>query len=88
MKKIDLSLRAHKFLEGLPAKQFRQVALAIFRLAREPFPQDARSLQGYPYHRIDVGEFRIIYRVEEDVVRVALAGKRNDDEVYRQLGRM
>jgi mRNA interferase RelE/StbE len=38
--------------------------------------------------RTDSGEYRIIYRVEEDELHVALIGKRNDDEVYRLLRRM
>jgi len=88
MKKLDLSLRAQGFLEGLPPKQFRQVVSAILRLLRDPLPHDSRPLQGYPYHRIDVGEYRVIYHVQDDLLRVALIGKRNDDDVYRQLRRM
>jgi len=88
MKKLDLSLRAVRFLESLPTKQFRQVVTAMLRLLRDPFPHDSRQLQGHPYHRIDVGEYRVVYRLEGDLLRVALIGKRNDDEVYRQLARL
>ena len=50
----------------------------------DPEPPDS-SLIGYPYRRADIGEYRIVYRVEGDCLKVALIGKRNDDEVYRQL---
>ena len=51
----------------------------------DPEPPDSSPLVGYPYRRADIGEYRIVYRVEEDCLKVALTGKRNDDEVYRQL---
>jgi len=53
----------------------------------DPEPPDSSQLIGYPYRRADIGEYRIIYRVEEDCLKVALVGKRNDDEIYRQLSR-
>lgn len=88
MPNLDLSRKSVKFLEGLPAKQFRQISLALIGLTREPFPADARPLKGHdPYHRIDVGEYRVIYRLEDDTAKIALIGKRNDDAVYREFRR-
>ena len=37
----------------------------------------------YSYRRVDVGEYRIVYDLPEDMVRVLLIGKRNDDAVYK-----
>lgn len=39
---------------------------------------------------VDCGEYRIVYRFkpEEDLVEIILVGKRNDDEVYKQLARL
>lgn len=55
---------------------------------REPYPHDAKHIHGHPgYRRVDVGEYRIIYAVEADTVKVAVIGKRNDDEVYRIFDR-
>ncbi len=51
-------------------------------------PADSKALQGYPFWRADVGEYRIVYRVEENCLKVALVDKRNDDEVYKKLSRM
>jgi mRNA interferase RelE/StbE len=44
-------------------------------------------LQGYSFLRVDIGEYRVVYRVENDCLMVACVGKRNDDEVYRLLKR-
>jgi len=37
---------------------------------------------------VDCGEYRIIYYVDGEVLRVPLIGKRNDDEVYKRLQRL
>ena len=67
MKKLDLALRAVRFLESLPPKHFRQVVTALLRLLRDPFPHDSLQLHGHPSHRIDVGEDRVVYRLEGDL---------------------
>lgn len=86
--KLDLSKRAGKFLRTLPPKQFRQVTLSILALGDNPDPQDAQPLKGSDYLRIDVGEYRVVYRVEGDTLKIALVGKRNDSDVYRQLSQL
>jgi len=53
-----------------------------------PKPRDSKELKGYPYRGTDIGEYRIIYRLEEDVLKIALVGKRNDSAVYRELARL
>ena len=87
MKKLDLTHDALKFLDGLPAKQFRQVVTTIFAPMENPQPHDSKSLAGSEYRRADAGEYRIVYRSEREVLFVALIGKRNDSEVYKRLRR-
>ena len=48
-------------------------------------PHDSKELKGHPYRGTDIGEYRIIYRVEKDVLKIALVGKRNDSAVYKKL---
>lgn len=86
--KLLLSKAARDFLDTLPPKQFRQVVTTIFRLLSDPYPHDSKQLKGYPYHRVDIGEYRAVYEVVGDEFHVLLVGKRNDDEVYRLLRRM
>lgn len=85
---LSLSPTALKFLETLPPKQYRQVVRTLFALLRIPTPQDSAALKGFPYWRVDIGEYRIIYRVAGETLRVPLIGKRNDDEVYNALRRL
>jgi len=86
MLKIDITKPAGKFIKKLPPKQYRQVVGTILSLRENPKPHDSEQLKGYPeYQRVDIGEFRIIYRFDKDTVYIALVGKRNDDEVYKRF---
>jgi mRNA interferase RelE/StbE len=88
MRKIDLSKRAGQFLKDRQAKQAKQITQKILSLGLNPMPHDSKKLTGTPYFRVDSGEFRIIYDFSETMVRIILIGKRNDDEVYRQLSNL
>jgi mRNA interferase RelE/StbE len=85
MLKLLVSKKAQKFLDGLPPKQFRQIIRKVFALLENPRPHDSEELRGYPFLRNDAGEYRIIYDVQGDTLRLIVIGKRNDEEVYRQL---
>lgn len=86
MLKLDITHDALKFLNKLPPKQFRRIVNKIFDLIKNPKPHDSKQLSGYTdYWRTDVEEYRIIYRILEGTVKIAVIGKRNDDEVYRQF---
>ena len=87
MRTLRPSRAAAKFVADLPAKQFRQVWLKVLALLAEPYPHDAAQLTGYPFHRVDAGEYRIVYRATETEIELLLVGKRNDDEIYKQLKR-
>ena len=87
MLKLHIPLDVAKFLGELQAKQFRQVVTKVLDLLHNPRPQDHKQLSGYPYLRTDSGEYRIIYLVDGDSLRIILIGKRNDDEVYKILKR-
>ena len=85
MLKLDLSKQSLKFVQNLPPKQFRQVLNKILALMSDPYPTDSIKLTGSPYKRTDIGEYRIIYSVEDDCVKVYYTGKRNDADVYKLL---
>ena len=83
---LQVKKSAEKELYGLQLKQFRQVVKKIFSLQVEPRPQDCKQLKGSPgIFRVDQGEYRILYTIENDSIEVFRVGKRNDDEVYENL---
>jgi mRNA interferase RelE/StbE len=87
---IDKSVA--KQLQKFPAKQYKQVVSKLLSLASIPKPQDCKALKGVEGgYRVDSGEYRILYYLIEPVgeqrgqVQIFRVGKRNDDEVYRNL---
>jgi mRNA interferase RelE/StbE len=83
---LDITKNVDDFLDKLPAKQFKQVYSTIIELRKNPTPHDSIKLQGSSdYHRVDVGEYRVIYKFDKDIVYIMTAGKRNDDEVYKKF---
>jgi mRNA interferase RelE/StbE len=87
MRKLAVQKAVLKDLPELPAKQYRQVVTAIFDLLADPSPHYSKPLRGSPYMRIAVGEYRVVYRFDDESIYIAVVGKRNDDDVYRQLER-
>jgi mRNA interferase RelE/StbE len=61
----------------------------LLALRTDPESSETAELKGYaPYRRMKSGESRIIYHVADHTVFVTLIGKRNDDEIYKQLQRL
>jgi len=88
LRKLDISRDADRFLDGLAGKQYKQIVVEILDLTRHPEPNDSQALRGYEgRRRMDCGEFRIVYSYDDDTVFIELVGKRNDDEVNRDLRR-
>ena len=85
---LSMSPDADDFLFSLQAKQFKQIAGAIFMLMNDPFPSDSQVLNGYPgFRRKDVGEYRIVYGVEDNLVMIDVIDKRNDGSIYKRFER-
>lgn len=86
---LKLSRQAGRFIKTLPPKQYKQVVGATLALLNNPEPHDSKQLKGSKDNnrRADVGEYRIVYRVEGEELLVLVIGKRNDDEVYKILDR-
>jgi mRNA interferase RelE/StbE len=91
MVKLDGLEAVLDFLKGLQPKIAAQLAKKVLSLNIDPLPSDSKELKGYSnLFRVDSGEYRIVYRYssQDDLVTVLLVGKRNDDEVYKQLKRL
>jgi mRNA interferase RelE/StbE len=88
MYKLSSADEVLAFWDKLDAKQYRQIGRKVLSLVRNPFPQDAKALEGYAgVFRVDCGEYRIIYSINKDTIEIELIGKRNDDEVYKKFKR-
>lgn len=90
MLKLSISQQAIKFLKKVPVKHGQQIERTLRALKDQPMPHDNKRLKGTSeYFRVDIGEYRIIYRIDtiSELLIIAMIGKRNDAEVYKQFKR-
>ncbi len=82
--RIELRPSAARALRKLDPQVRRRVQGAIAMLAQDPRPPGARALQGRPGLRVRVGDYRIIYTVEDDVLLVVVVRLGHRRDVYDQ----
>ena len=75
--------RAQRELSSLPQTAYEKVKLAIGQLAETPRPQGCLKLRGREGWRIRVGDYRIIYDVEDDKRKVVVLQIGHRRDVYR-----
>jgi len=75
--------RAQKELAQLPHEAYERAKNAIRKLAENPRPHDCRKLSGRDGWRIRVGDYRVIYEIDDSqqTITVLHVGHRRD--VYR-----
>ena len=75
--------RAQKELAELPAFSFEKAKTVIYRLAEDPRPRGSRKLTGRDGWRVRVGDYRIIYEVDNvsNSITILHVGHRKD--VYK-----
>jgi mRNA interferase RelE/StbE len=82
--RIELRPAAARALRTLDPPAQRRVRGAIALLAQDPRPPGARALQGRPGLRVRVGDYRIVYTVQDDVLLVVVVRLGHRRDVYEQ----
>lgn len=81
---VSFRRSAEKDLRRLDAGVQTRVIRAVERLAHDPRPDGCKKLQGSDdVWRIRVGDYRVIYTVDDVVLIVAVERVRNRKDVYR-----
>ncbi|HEY5468177.1 MAG TPA: type II toxin-antitoxin system RelE/ParE family toxin [Coriobacteriia bacterium] len=77
---------AQKQIEDLEKRDRLRVLEAVGALAEEPRPRGCEKLSTLEKYRIRVGTYRVVYTIDDAVVRVVVVrvGRRRD--VYRRKG--
>jgi len=78
---------AAKELAKLPTEIQRRIAPAIDGLGANARPRGAEKLAGEDAWRIRVGDYRIVYAIEDRVLVVLVLHVGNRREVYKRLHR-
>ena len=64
---VVLARSAERELDSLPTDVSRRVTAALQRLNQEPRPRGARRLSQGPGWRLRVGDYRVLYTIDEAV---------------------
>lgn len=82
MYQIIIKKKAKKFIDKLPVNERRRVVTAIERL---PNGEDIKKLKGYEeLLRLRVGDYRIIYTVDNGKLIVFVIDIDNRGDVYKR----
>lgn len=74
---------AQKDLDDIKSKDFISIKNKILSLARNPRPFGCRKLTMEEGYRIRVGNFRILYRIDDSLKEVIIYRIKHRREVYR-----
>jgi len=80
--RIELRPAAARSLRKLDPQARRRIQGAIALLAHDPRPPGARALEGRTGQRVRVGDYRIIYTVENDVLLVVVVRLGHRRDIY------
>ena len=75
--RVDLTASAEKELHGLPAKMIGRIVPRLEHLAAAPRPPGCKKLKGGANEwRIRIGDYRVVYEIDDtartvDVTRIA-----------------
>ena len=84
MYRIAVKKSAKKEIDELPDQQFRKVDKAILALKENPCPYpQTKKLKGEENFRLRVGDYRIVYSVDEGQKLITVYRVRHRRDVYR-----
>ena len=82
--KLTIGSRAAKELSALSAAVAQRVDAAILALSGDPRPHGAKKLKGRrKLWRIRVGDYRVVYSIDDDQTVVDVIGVPHRSKAYR-----
>jgi mRNA interferase RelE/StbE len=82
--KIELRPAAARALRKLDPQVARRVQAAIALLAEDPRPPASRPLRGRPAWRVRVGDYRVIYTIEDDLLLIVVVALGHRRDIYER----
>ena len=82
--RIEWKTSALRELKRLDRPVVPRIVSAVDSLADNPFPKGVRKLQGTDHtYRIRVGDYRILYEVCQNVLRIQVVRVRHRKDAYK-----
>ncbi len=83
MYRLEVSHTAHRQIRKLPEETQERVNQAIAHLAEDPRPPGVKKLVARGGYRVRVGDFRILYHIDDDAKVVVVYRVMPRGDVYR-----
>ena len=80
---VKLKRSAEKELENIPTKTHNKIINLLLSLKENPFPSNSKKLHGREGWRIRVGDYRILYIINESEQNIEVISVGHRKEVYR-----
>ena len=80
---VRIEKTPRKFLKTLQISEKKRIDAALTLLADNPIPPKAKKLSGRDGYRIRVGDYRIIYEIQKNLLVVLVIDIGHRRELYR-----
>jgi mRNA interferase RelE/StbE len=81
--KIVIKQSVAKDLRPIPNKDVKHILQRIEQLAQDPRPPGSEKLSGEEKYRVRQGNYRILYRIEDEILTVFIVKIGHRRDVYR-----
>jgi mRNA interferase RelE/StbE len=81
---VHLKRSAEKELAGLPNKMHRKIIERLLSLQDNPRPPGSKKLGGGERYRIRIGDYRVLYTIDDAMQKIEVSAVGHRREVYRQ----
>jgi mRNA interferase RelE/StbE len=81
--KIEIKRSASKELNSLPNKEIKKIINSINQLIENPRPINSKKLSANERYRLRVGDYRILYEIEDLILVVYIIKIAHRKDIYR-----
>jgi len=81
--KIRIKKSAEKELSKIPEKELLKILDKIKSLSNDPYPTGSIKLTNQEKYRVRVGNYRILYQIEDNILTVFVVKVGHRKDIYR-----
>ena len=84
--RIEVKKSAAKLLRKIPKADQKSIAAKINSLAENtPNPDTTKMKGNNPFHKVRVGNYRIVYEIHEDVLSILIVKIGHRKDIYKNI---
>ena len=80
---VVVTEKIRKIILKLPSPVAVKIENSLLDLEEDPRPPGCKKLKGRKAYRIRVGDYRIIYEIEDNILRIVVIDLGHRKDVYR-----